>query len=185
MAARTLISLARHADVCASPWVWTMNKHAWVLVRMYVCMCSYGNSSNECALPQCNLLVASAAHEAQSLTQQWRSRSRLLCSFCKICAKSRTNLCIQHNANSHACMQALTQTHVNTHNSKWSHKWDETPCKSFFHWVTPWNVTPLKLQFRLLRRFDGTEGPWVQNKCVCACMLPAHFIIPSCCHSLQ
>lgn len=115
MAARTLISLARHADVCASPWVWTMSKHAWVLVRIYVCMCSYGNSSNECALPQCNLLVASAAHEAQSLTQQWRRRSRLVCSFCKICAKSRTNLCIQHNANTHACMQALTQTHVHTY----------------------------------------------------------------------
>lgn len=63
-------------------------------------------------------------------------------------------------------MYACThKTH--THNSKWSRKWDGTPCKSFFHWVTPRNVTPLKLQFRLLRRFEGTEGPRIQNKCMC------------------
>lgn len=129
MAARTLISLARHADVCASPWVWTMNKHAWVRVCMYVCVGNYGNSSNECALPQCNLLVASAAPEAQSLTQQWRRRSRLLCSFCKI-AKSRTNLCIQHNANTHACMHALTK-HIHTTLNGVANEM-ELPVKAFF-----------------------------------------------------
>lgn len=61
----------------------------------------------------------------------------------------------------HVCKHSHRHMYIHTHNSKWSHKWDETPCKSFFHWVTPRNVTPLKLQFRLLRRFDGTEGPWV------------------------
>lgn len=134
--AAALISLARHADVCASPWVWTMNKHAWVSVYL----CSYGNSSNECALPQCNMLPVPWSTVLDTAMTSLSSTlvRRCACSFCKILPNLGQIYVYSITPNTHACvcMQSLTLTLGHVDNSKWSRRWqganETNNLKAFF-----------------------------------------------------